>query len=179
MRAMERNRLEVAQREVRPSIKRVIRNLEKEIEAVEGLIKKHIDDHPGLKQQSDLLRSIPGIAAKTARILLSEIQFSAYRSGRSVAAQAGVTPGKRQSGSTIDWTKLSKIGNARIRKALYFPAIVAVEHNAVIKSFATRLRQRGKAPMQILCAAMRKLLHIAFGVIKNNRPFDPNLASSI
>jgi hypothetical protein len=38
------------------------------------------------------------------------------------------------------------------------------------------LSQLGKTPMQVICAAMRKLLHIAFGVIKNNRPFDPNLA---
>jgi hypothetical protein len=74
---------------------------------------------------------------------------------------------------------LSKLGNGRLRKALYFPAIVAVKHNEIIKNFATRLSQNGKTPMQVICAAMRKLLHIAFGVIKNNRPFDPNLASLI
>ena len=174
--AAERNRLEQAPREIRPSLKRMIRALEKEIGSVEQLIKEHFDDHPGLKQQRELLQSIPGIGEKTASLLLSEIEFSAYRSARSVAAQAGVTPGKRQSGSTIDRTRLSKIGNGRIRKAMYFPAIVAVRHNAAMIRFANRLSQRGKTPMQIVCAAMRKLLHIAFGVIKNNRPFDPNLA---
>ena len=175
----EQNRLEAASRSVRPSLKRIIRTLEKEIENVERLIKEHIDDHPDLKQQSDLLKSIPGIGQKTAQVLLGEIEFSRFESARSLAAQAGVTPGKHASGNSLDWTRLSKLGNSRIRKALYFPAIVAVKHNEIITIFAKRLSQNGKAPMQIVCASMRKLLHIAFGVIKHNRPFDPNLAFSI
>lgn len=175
----ENNRLEAASRSVRPSLKRIIRTLEKEIENVHRLIKEHIDDHPDLKQQSDLLQSIPGIGQKTAQVLLGEIEFSKFESARSLAAQAGVTPGKHASGNTLDWTRLSKLGNSRIRKALYFPAIVAVQHNQIIIQFAKRLSQNGKRPMQIVCASMRKLLHIAFGVIKHNRPFDPNLAFSI
>lgn len=172
----ENNRLEASSRTVRPSLKRIIRTLEKEIENVRQLIKEHIDNHPGLKGQSDLLQTIPGIGEKTAQILLSEIEFSHFDSARSVAAQAGVTPGRRQSGTSLDWTRLSKIGNGRIRKALYFPAMSAIKHNEIIKTFASRLSQNGKAPMQVICAAMRKLLHIAFGVLKYNRPFDPNLA---
>lgn len=172
----ENNRLEAASNSVRPSLKRIIRTLEKEIENVRQLIKEHIDNHPNLKEQSDLLQSIPGIGQKTAQVLLSEIEFSRFDSARSVAAQAGVTPGKRQSGTSINWTRLSKIGNGRIRKALYFPAMSAMKHNEIIKTFASRLSQNGKTPMQVICAAMRKLLHIAFGVLKNNHPFDPNLA---
>lgn len=175
----ENNRLEASPSQVRPSLKRIIRTLEKEIENVRKLIKEHIDNHPGLKEQSDLLRTIPGIGEKTAQILLSEIEFSRFDSARSVAAQAGVTPGRRQSGCTINWTRLSKIGNGRIRKALYFPAMSALKHNEIIKTFASRLTQNGKTPMQVICAAMRKLLHIAFGVLKNNQPFDENLAFRI
>lgn len=176
MLSAENNRLEAASNSVRPSLKRIIRTLEKEIENVRQLIKEHIDNHPNLKEQSDLLQSIPGIGQKTAQVLLSEIEFSRFDSARSVAAQAGVTPGKRQSGTSINWTRLSKIGNGRIRKALYFPAMSAMKHNEIIKTFASRLSQNGKTPMQVICAAMRKLLHIAFGVLKNNHPFDPNLA---
>lgn len=172
----ENNRLEASSRSVRPSLKRIIKTLEKEIENVRQLIKEHIDNHPNLKEQSDLLQSIPGIGEKTAQVLLSEIEFSRFDSARSVAAQAGVTPGRHQSGIGINWTRLSKIGNGRIRKALYFPAMSAMKHNEIIKTFASRLSRNGKAPMQVICAAMRKLLHIAFGVLKNNRPFDPNLA---
>lgn len=172
----ENNRLEAASNSVRPSLKRIIRTLEKEIENLHRLVNEHIDNHPNLKEQSDLLQSIPGIGQKTAQVLLSEIEFSRFDSARSIAAQAGVTPGKHQSGTSINWTRLSKIGNGRIRKALYFPAMSAMKHNEIIKAFASRLSQNGKTPMQVICAAMRKLLHIAFGVLKNNQPFDPNLA---
>ena len=175
----EHNRFESAPQEVRPSLKRMIRSLEKEIKAVNRLIKEHIDNHPGLKEQRCLLESIPGIGEKTAQVLLSEIEFSTLRSARSLAAQAGLSPHRDQTGTTRDRTHLSKLGNGRIRKALYFPAITAVKYNQIVKALADRLSRRGKRPMQIVCAAMRKLLHIAFGVIKNNRPYDPNMASCI
>lgn len=175
----ERNRLEASLGEVRPSVKRMIKTLEKEIENVSRLIKEHIDNNPDMKQQKDLLESIPGIGQKTARVLLGEIEFDQFTSARALAAHAGVTPRQHQSGTSLNWTRLSKLGNGRIRKALYFPAIVAVKHNTIVRSFASRLSQNGKTPKQVICAAMRKLIHIAFGVIKNNRPFDPNLANPI
>lgn len=174
--ASERNRLEMAPEPVRPSLKRVIADLEKEIQNIQRLIKDHIDNNPDLRQQSELLQTIPGIGEKTARLLLGEIEFRQFRSARSLAAYAGVTPRRFQSGSSLNRTRLSKLGNGRVRKALYFPAIVAVQCNQVIKLFARRLSQNGKTPMQVIGAAMRKLLHIAYGVIKNNRPFEPTPA---
>lgn len=176
----EKNRLEEsAPQSVKPSLGRMIKNLEKEIEQVKKLIKEHIDNNPDLKEQSDLLQSIPGIAEKTANLLLGELEFSAFGSAKSVAAFAGLTPRKDQSGSSLNKTRLSKLGSSRLRKALYFPAIVALKRNAVIKAFASRLSQQGLKPKQVVCAAMRKLLHIAFGVIKHHRPFDPNLAFTV
>lgn len=175
----EKNRLDVAPKEVRTSVKRMIRTLETEIKNVHRLIKEHIDNHPDMKQQNDLLLTIPGIGQKTSQLLLGEVEFRKFDSARAVAAQAGLTPRKDQSGTTLNRSRLSKVGNGRIRKALYFPAIVAVQYNQTIKQFASRLSQNGKTSMEVICAAMRKLLHIAFGVIKNNRPFDPNLAFSI
>lgn len=177
MLASERNRLESAAAEVRPSLKRIIRTLEKEIEQVTRLIKDHINAHPDLKQQNKLLQTIPGIGPKTARVMLGEIEFSTFKSARSLAAHAGLTPRKDQSGTSLNRTRLSKLGNGRLRKALYFPAIVALKHNETIKEFASHLSKKGKTPMQVICAAMRKLLHIAFGVIKHNHPFNPNPAS--
>jgi transposase len=173
---VETNRLEAASAATRRSIERMIDNLKKEIDNVQRLIKDHIDNNPDLKQQSELLQTIPGIGEKTARLLLGEIEFRSFESARTLAAYAGVTPRQFQSGTSVNWTCLSKLGSGRIRKALYFPAITALKYNKVIKQFARRLDQNGKTPMQIVCAAMRKLLHIAFGVIKHNRPFDPNPA---
>ncbi len=136
---------------------------------------QHPDQHPKLKEQHDLLLSIPGIGEKTAQFLLSEVDFARYDDARQFAATAGVTPRKQESGTCLKHTNLSKLGNGRIRKSLYFPAVVATRHNPIIKEFAERLKKNGKTKMPIVCAAMRKLLHQAFGVLKNNRSFDPNL----
>ena len=175
---MEENRKEVAPDAARPSIDRMIEYIKKEIHNVKQLVKDHIDNNPNLKQQRDLLLSIPGIGERTARLLLGEIEFSHFTSARALAAHAGVTPRKSESGTSLNSTRLSKLGSNRIRKALYFPAITALEYNEIIKQFAQRLSRNGKTPMQIICAAMRKLLHIAYGVIKNNRPFDSTMASN-
>jgi transposase len=173
---METNRRAVASVETRPSIDRMIKNFKKEIDNVQRLIKDHINNNPVLKHKSKLLRSIPGIGEKTARLLLAEIESRKFTSGRALAAHGGVTPGRHQSGTSIDWTKLSKLGSSRLRKGLYFPAITALRYNEIIKQFAKRLDRHGKTSMQIICAAMRKLLHIAYGVIKHDRPFDSTLA---
>jgi hypothetical protein len=60
---------------------------------------------------------------------------------------------------------------------LYLPAVVAKRHNPIIKAFCERLSQRGKRPMEIIAAAMRKLLHIVYGVLKSGKAFDPSLAA--
>lgn len=174
----EENRLANAAAEIKPSIERMRGLLKEEIKELERQIKQYIDQHPNLKEQSELLQTIPGIGRRTANLLLSEIEFARFSSARSIAAQAGVTPRKRQSGTSLKQTSLSKLGNARIRRALYFPAITAKQHNEIIKGFAERLKKNGKTPMQIVCAAMRKLLHIAFGVLKHKRAFDASLAFS-
>ncbi len=178
MRQAEENRLANASSQIKPSIERMMTLIKEEIRELERHIKEHINCHPDLKEQSELLQTIPGIGERTANLLLSEIEFERYDSARAIAAQAGVTPRKRQSGTSLKQTSLSKLGNARIRRALYFPAITAKQHNEIIKEFAKRLKKNGKTPMQIVCAAMRKLLHIAFGVLKHKRAFDASLAFS-
>jgi transposase len=172
----ERNRLDVSPKDTRSSIKRIIKTLEKEIKSLRKQIKDHIDQDPRLKNQNDLLKTIPGIGEKTSQMLLGEIDFERFDSARDVAAYAGVTPKQRKSGTSLNFSRLSKMGNSRLRKRLYFPAIVAGQHNQVIKEFAKRLANNGKSGKQIVCASIRKLLHIAFGVLKNQTPFDPNMA---
>ena len=175
---MEQNRLAVSPAKTKPSVERIIKVFELEIAALHKSIKDHFDDHSDFKEQSRLLQSIPGIGEKTANLLLAEIEFGRYGSAREVAAYAGVTPQRKESGTSLRRTTLSKMGNGRIRKGLYFPAIVAAKHNQIIKEFAARLAGNGKTSMQIVCASIRKLLHIAFGVLKHKTPFDASLAFS-
>jgi len=182
MRVMEENRLSsgVTLEMVRESVEELLSHLNAQIKRTEELIRQHIANHPTLKQQSQLLDSIPGIAETTAALLLSEItDITQYRSARQVAAYAGLVPRERQSGSSLRGrTRLSKIGNARLRRALYFPAITALRCSPFFQTWAEGLRERGKSKMSVICAVMRKLLHLAYGVLKNGKPFDPEWAKT-
>lgn len=182
MRVMEENRLSsgITVEAVRQSVEQLMAYLNKQIKHTEELIRNHINSNPTLKQQSALLDSIPGIAETTAATLLSEItDITQYRSARQVAAYAGLVPRERQSGSSVRGrTRLSKIGNARLRRALYFPAITALRCSPFFQAWAAGLQKRGKSKMSVICAVMRKLVHLAFGVLKNGKPFDPEWAKT-
>jgi len=177
MRVSEENRLSsgVSIEAVRDSLEEHIAYLVAEIKQTELLIREHINNHPNLKQKSDLLDSIPGIGATTAARLLAEItDFTQYQSARQVAAYAGLVPRERRSGSSVRGrTCLSKIGNARLRKALYFPAMTALRCSGFFQQWASGMRERGKSKMAVIGAAMRKLIHLAYGVLKTGKPFDP------
>jgi transposase len=177
MRTMEENRLSsgISVEAVKASVEEVLAYLCEQIKKTEALIRDHINRHPGLKERSKLLDSIPGIGETTAAVLLAEVpDISQYQSARQVAAFAGLVPRERQSGSSVRGrVRLSKIGNARLRKALYFPAITALRCSPFFQQWAEGLRQRGKSKMAVIGAAMRKLVHLAYGVLKTGKPFDP------
>lgn len=176
MRVAEDNRLSsgITVDAVRESVEEHLAYLNEQIKRTEELIRQHLKGHPTLKRQSELLDSIPGIAQTTAALLLSEIvDITQYRSARQVAAYAGLVPRERQSGTSVRGrTRLSKIGNARLRRALYFPAITAIRCSSFFQQWADGLRQRGKSKMSVICAVMRKLMHVAYGVLKTGQPFD-------
>ena len=161
---------------VRTSLKKSIRFLEAEVQRLQKQIKEHIDNHPGLKADQELLLSIPGIGETTAHELLGEMpDVTQFASAQAMAAYAGLCPREHQSGSSVrKRTRLSKTGNSHLRKALYFPAVSAVQWNAPVKAHYERMREKGKGKMVSLGAAMRKLLMICYGVLKNRQPFDPN-----
>jgi transposase len=181
MRVQENNRLTSGVRSatVIQMLQEHIVILDQQIQAVQNKIRDCINQHPELKQQKDLLYSIPGIGDLTAARLLAEIQdITVFENASQLAAYAGVTPRQHSSGSSVRHkSRQSKTGNAHLRKALYFPAIVARKHNPIIRLHCQRLEERGKLPKVIIAASMRKLLHIAFGVLKSGKPFDPNFLS--
>ena len=81
----------------------------------------------------------------------------------------------RQSGRSVHYTAgIARMGRSSLRAALYLPAVVAKRHNPVLSAFAERLTAQGLAPKAVIVAVMRKLLHLAYGVIHSNRPFDPH-----
>lgn len=175
-RQQQLNRLESARTKgVIKSLRKLVAYLDTEIARTEKQIQEQVDNHPDLKQQCQLLESIPGIGQRTAAKLLAELQdLAAYKSARQVAAYAGLTPRNYRSGTIRGKTRLSKTGNPRVRKALFLPAMTAKRYNPIVRSFCQRLASRGKNKMQVIGAAMRKLIHIAFGVLKSGNHFDPN-----
>ena len=163
---------------VKASIREVIATLDAQIAQVEREIRQHFDDHPDLKRKRDLLTSVPGIGETTAGTLLSEIpHLDHFESAKAVAAYAGLSPRQRCSGTSIHGKpRLCKTGNSRLRKALYMPAIVALRFNPLLRIFAERLAAVGKHKRLIIGAVMRKLLVMAYGILRSGKRFDANYA---
>jgi transposase len=182
MRTQELNRLaaEPTETAVRASIQHVIDLLEDEMRLLRERIHDHFDQHPQLCQQRDLLQSIPGIGAATAAILIAEFGgFQRFSQARACAAFAGMTPRAHDSGTSVRGKpRLSKVGAPALRKALFFPALAALRYNPVARALRARLLARGKQKMVIVGAVMRKLVHLAFGVLKTGQPFRADYARS-
>jgi transposase len=176
LRQMEANRLDTADRAVRPSLQTVLNVLDEQIKATEEALKQHIDDDPDMRRQRDLLISIKGVKDLTAARLMAELgDVDQFNDVREVVAFAGLNPALRQSGTWKGHVRISKMGSSTLRAALYMPAISAMQHNPAVRALADRLRARAKQGRVIVVAAMRKLLHIAYGVLKSGREFDPEM----
>lgn len=176
----ERNRREKARvsgqtERVHTSIENAILFLEAELGHLDEAIDDHIDRHPGLKDKLDLMRSIPAVGEQVGKVLLSVVSARTFHSAEQLAAYVGLVPVEHQSGSSVSGrARLSKAGPTRVRKVLYMAAVVALRFNPHVRNLSARLTARGKAKMAIIGAAMRKLVHLCFGVLNSGRPYDPN-----
>ena len=152
--------------------------LDSQLAQTKQAIADHIDQHPDLKRQRDLLTSIPGIGDLTAGKLLAELRAIAdFDNVGQLVAFAGLNPRQHVSGTSVHKAShISKCGRASLRAALYMPAIVAKRHNPLLAVFAARLQARGVTGLPLIVAVMRKLLHLVYGILKSGRPFDPNFA---
>jgi transposase len=176
MRTQEMNRIDVSHESIRASLRNHIVYLDKEIKSLKEQIAAHITDDPNLTTKRDLLKSIPGIGEATIAAILAELHmFERCDRVEKVVAFIGLAPRQFISGSSIKGKpRLSKIGNARLRKALYMPALVSIQCNPIIQIFYHRLKEKGKNGKVIVCAIMRKLVHLIFGILKSGKSFDAN-----
>jgi transposase len=140
-------------------------------------LKKELDHlaktDASLEKDKDLLVSIPGLGKTSAFNLLAELpDLVSFKCAKQLAAYAGLNPSIRTSGTSVKGRgSLSHVGSASLRKILYFPALSLMRANSPLSSFITRLRKKGKKGKVIVCAVMRKLLHIVFGVLKKQEAF--------
>lgn len=162
--------------DVQRSLQRLIDQIQQELQQVQAQIEQQIAEQDSLQTNKALLTSISGIGTQVAHKLLAEFyDLPTYASARSAAADAGLTPAHHESGDSVRRKpRLSKVGKAALRSILFLPAISAMRFNPVVKALADRLHARGKPKMVIIAAAMRKLIHLAYGVLKHQTPFDPD-----
>lgn len=178
----ERNRQEKADASdtpelVQKSLQDSIGFLVKQLAQLQQDIDDHINRHPCLKKDMNLLQSIPGVGPQVGGNMLSVLSSHHFESAEQLAAYLGLVPVEHQSGSSVHGrAKLSKTGPARIRAVLFMAAVVAKSCNPHVKAVYDRLLASGKTKMSALGAAMRKLVHLCFGVIKTQTPYQRDYA---
>ena len=173
----ERNRLEkcpyIAESQaLTASIRRLLKALEREKKLIQGEIDELIRSHPHLKHLQDLMCSTKGVGNVMSQWLLPLLYREQFTSARQLAAFLGLTPIHKRSGTSLNKRgRLSGRGNAYLRSRLYMPAVSAITHNPELRGFYDTLIRRGKTEKQALTAVMRKLVHICYGVVKNDQPY--------
>lgn len=176
----ERNRLHAARLTaavppiIRRDLERSIQTQQRAIERLTRAVEEFILDDPHLRRRYELLLSIPGVGDTSAVHLLAELTL--LPDGMDVrqwVAYAGLDPREYTSGTSVHKkVRISKAGNKHLRRALYMPALVAVQHQPHLRAYYEHLQARGKTKLQALVATMRKLLHAIFGMFKHDQLFD-------
>lgn len=179
----ELNRLEKthcssgASARVLDSIQTMVQHLRDEKQKLESDIDNHINRHPDLKVDRDILLSVPAIGNVLSRELLALLRSREFTYAGQASAFVGLIPRLNESGNFKGRTTLCKNGSNRLRAKLYMAAIVAIRHNPDIKAQYRRLLAAGKTKMQALGAAMRKLVQICFGVLKHQCEYRPQITT--
>jgi transposase len=157
-------------RHLKKSVARLLKALEKELNALDQDIDDTVRGSPAWREKEDLLKTVPGVGNIVARTLLAELPELGQLDRRQIASLAGLAPWTRQSGQ---WRGKSFTGGGRssVRAALFLSAMVAAKHNPLLKAFHQRLIAAGKPKMVALIAVARKLLTILNAIIRDNRPW--------
>lgn len=169
----DRAELSGSSKVVLQSIHEMIGQLVQEVARVKRQIDDHIDRHPGLKKDRELLESIPAVGPVLSRELVALLRSRNFRDAGQAAAFVGLIPKLQESGPWKGRSHMSKSGSGALRAKLYFAAVVASRHNPDISKQYNRLLKNGKTKMQALGAGMRKLLQICFGVLKHQSEYQP------
>lgn len=176
----EQNRLEdkLLPALVRRDIQSHVRQLKVHVDKATQEMERHMLNHTELQKQSSLLRSVPGVGLQVAATMLSEVPLmTTFGRARRVASFAGITPALAQSGTSVNRRgHMTREGSSLLRKMLYLAALQTTRKSSVLYPVYQAFRARGKPAKCALVAMMHKILRIAYGVLKHETPFAPNLA---
>lgn len=159
------------------SLKRNLKHLNKEIADIEERLLKLVKEDQ--QQQLTLLTSIPGIGVKTALFLIVVTDgFSKFENASQLCSYVGITPTIRESGSSVRGrSRISKVGNKKLRNLLFLCAFNACKHNSACRALYDRIVNKGKSKKLALIAVANKLLKQCFAIVKSGLPYDATYVS--
>lgn len=172
----EQNRLEALDVSaiVRRDIEEHLAQLLVRKKQLEKASRELVKSEPILQSDFAIIKSVIGIGEKSAMRLLALVRYDQFKIPRNVGSFAGLAPRQYRSGTSVYKREcISRVGSTRLRKSLYFPAMVAIQHNPQMRCFAQRLKKNGKPPKVVICAVMRKLLVLTATLIKRQELYDP------
>ncbi|MBV7270744.1 transposase [Winogradskyella luteola] len=171
--------LGIPSRFVYQSLKRNLRHLSKEISTLESRLLELVKTEQ--QEQLTLLKSIPGLGSKTALFLIVITDgFNKFENAKQLCSYVGITPTIRESGSSIRGrSRISKIGNRKLRNLLFLCAFSACKHNKACKELYDRIVAKGKSKKLALIAVANKLLKQAFAIAKSGLPYDEGYVSKL
>ncbi|WP_052143745.1 IS110 family transposase [Wocania ichthyoenteri] len=161
------------------SLNRTLKHLQKEILIIENRLLELVKQEQ--QEQLTLLQTIPGIGLKTALFLVVTTNgFEKFETASQLCSYAGITPTIRQSGSSLRGkSRISKVGNRKLRRLLFLSAFSACRYNKACKAIFDRLVLKGKSKKLALIAVANKLLKQAFAIAKSRLPYDENFVSKL
>jgi len=146
-------------------------------EAVLKQLRLLVNNDLEVKNQYDLLISIPGIGEITAFGLIANLpDLSRFKCAKQLAAFAGLNPGVRESGSSVKGRgSISKTGSKNLRNVLFMPALVSKKCCKPMFKFAERIIEKGKKPKVAVVAVMHKMIRIVFAVLTKGQVFNEDM----
>jgi len=161
------------------SLNRDLKHLNKEVKGIEERLLELVKQEQ--QQQLTLLKSIPGLGTKTALFLIVVTDgFSKFENSKQLCSYVGITPTIRESGSSVRGkSRISKVGNKKLRNLLFLCAFSACKHNKACRELYERIVNKGKSKKLALIAVANKLLKQAFAIAKSGRPYDESFVSKL
>jgi transposase len=150
-----------------------IEDQEKRIKEVEMQITKLIDADPGMKKNFELATSVKGIGLVIATFMLvTTNNFTGFENGRKYACYSGIAPFEYSSGTSIKGrTKVSQLGNRKIKSLLSNGANSACKYDPEIRAYYKRKEAEGKDHKLIINAISCKLVNRVFATVKRQTPY--------
>lgn len=169
--------LGIPSRYVYSSLKRNKAHLDKEIKGIETKLLSLVKADQ--EHQLTLLKSIPGIGEKTALFLIVVTDgFTKFEKASQLCSYVGITPTIKESGSSVRGrSRISKVGNRKLRNLLFLCAFNACKYNKGCRALYERIVNKGKSKKLALIAVANKLLKQSFAIAKSGLPYDETYVS--